>query len=206
MVNIEQADVRRAHQIYDAIRSWLTNDAEASRRIVSLMAESDPVDVAEAVDRIRTEFPAINDRLARMAACAERGLVAAEHLYGPARLLTHRQIRGATDEALALVSDPEGALTVARADGSTAVVEVATASAAEVRLAWDERWGAVPIKRQRRHVAPTTPAPSRETYTVVSAVADGDAVLLRLDGAANPVRLTRRDVANICRLAAAEDE
>jgi len=91
------------------------------------------------------------DRIQRIMACAARGIVDAEHLFGEVRLLTHATIKLASDSALREISDPDFEFSFVNDKGITALVKAKKLKCNNVSQVWNYKTGAISDKAQREN-------------------------------------------------------
>jgi len=93
------------------------------------------------------------DWIRRMAACAKRGLVDAEHLYGPIRRLTDVAIVTASRAALEQMADPAAEFALVEDNGKTVMVRADSVNANMVSRVWDRAKGSISPKEQRKRLS-----------------------------------------------------
>lgn len=146
----KEADYRLAQTIFKELCKINDTDRKLAVALVRDLSLADSFTLREVVDRVRSERPSILDRTQRMVACAQRGIPQAWHLYGPLRKLSHFDIIGADEKALAAIADPDADIPVVAPNGETKAVPVTLAITKDFRQAWDAKSGVIEVKRQQR--------------------------------------------------------
>lgn len=147
----ELADESLVETIFQGIKQGEDNHDAVTRWTVEKGAELTG-DGRERLRRRLERTDLMTDRINRALACAARGLINAQHLYGRRRLLTWQTIRDAKPEALAVIADPQHEFIIVEDDGTSRLVIASRLSYREVSRVWDLHSGAITEKEQRKRL------------------------------------------------------
>jgi hypothetical protein len=154
-------------------------------------------------DEERTEFvelmteaaPKYNKVWEAMAVAAKKRIPEARHIYTRADKYPMSKIKKATVTALKTIENPKAVVPVVKHDGSVVNKTVESLNNREVQDIWDTKTGIVSVRTQRRRIeAKKKKELVKDTCKISSAVAEKDHILVTVQGYANPLKLTKKEV------------
>jgi len=177
------------------------DDETFARKVVGMMAKMEPRRIWNVVKTVldTTTFPA--DRMRRMAACAERGLTSAAHLYGPTRIVTHVAIMGSTKAALEQLANPEEQIEIRAENGRSVFKTLKDVSSLDARTAFSSDKGFLPASKQCRYMTPekSKPVLNKKHPCIESCLPRNGSIILRMtDG--NEYTLNEKDRARLLKV------
>lgn len=145
--NIRESKVEAAVKAFGDVGKIVRDGA---RKLVEMLADMNQAEVDLVLQKIKDFKP---DWAARIAACAQRGLLDAEHLYGVCRIATPAMIETATPDALKLISDPDYRHPFVKDDGKSIFVRSSDLDFRILGRVWDPLGGTISEKEQRSRLA-----------------------------------------------------
>ena len=153
--------IQETQEVRQVVREELVNEAaalgekainnltEAARQIVLLASDMNG-DERNSLMRKLVKKNFNYDRAERMMACASRGIVDAEHLYGDTRKVTANMIRIAKPDALREIADKYFEFVLVDARGKSVLMQTKKLNATDVCKVWHWKTGAISDKAQRK--------------------------------------------------------
>ena len=127
----------------------INNLTEAARQIVLLASDMNG-DERNSLMRKLVKKNFNYDRAERMMACASRGIVDAEHLYGATRKVSAGMIRDATTKALKQIAQPDYEFAFVDDKGKSVLIQAKNLRFNVVSRVWHWESGAITDKVQRK--------------------------------------------------------
>ena len=150
---------------------------KAARILVEGLADMNEDDRQETVDLIVGHAPTIKDWVERMAACASRGLIGADHLFNHTQVMRPTQITFASAKAIGPIANPEHEFEIVTDDGSVYIRKMSDINRRELSKCWNSSSGIISSAHQREEIrkrAKHIPAPNGDKVRVKSAVLTAD--------------------------------
>jgi len=95
----------------------------------------------------------------RISACAYRGIINAEHLYGTVRVIHPHQILNASKVALRAIADPDADFPVVDSRGKARIIRAGDLTYTDASVAWHYKTGIVSVGNQRKKLISRIEAP-----------------------------------------------
>lgn len=145
----EHVDEVKIERCLTVAKTGLQNFDKVRRQVVEMLADMNTPERNRAVKEL-VKMPFHKDLIDRMIACAERGIVDAEHLYGQVRKATALDIKLADGDALKQIADPEHIFTYVDDNGVAHPKAAAKLNAVNLRKVWHYKDGKISEKEQRK--------------------------------------------------------
>ena len=148
----EVRQVVREELVNEIVSLWVkgTKDLNKIAKEMVLLASDMNGDERNSVIRKLVKIGCSYDRIERMMACASRGIVDAEHLYGDTRKVTANMIRIAKPDALREIADKNFEFVIVDAKGKSVLMQTKKLNANDICKVWHWKTGAISDKTQRK--------------------------------------------------------